>query len=128
MDALNSNLLLLAIATPLAAALAIALGLQKRFATKLAAAAFALPAGIALWLWSRFPAYDAIPAGHQGFAFYSLHALGLEKIGIHLTLGLNGVSLPLFVLAGIVGLAAGLYALQSGAERLKIYLMLLLIM
>jgi NADH-quinone oxidoreductase subunit M len=32
------------------------------------------------------------------------------------------------VLAGIVGLAAGLYALQSGAERLKIYLMLLLVM
>jgi NADH-quinone oxidoreductase subunit M len=128
MDALNSNLLLLAIATPLAAALAIALGLQKRFATKLAAVAFALPAAIALWLWSRFPAYDAIPAAHLGFAFYSLHALGLEKIGIHLTLGLNGVSLPMFVLAGIVGLAAGLYALQSGAERLKIYLMLLLIM
>jgi NADH-quinone oxidoreductase subunit M len=49
-------------------------------------------------------------------------------MGIHLTMGLNGVSLPLFVLAGIVGLAAGLYALQSGAERLKIYLLLLLVM
>ena len=38
------------------------------------------------------------------------------------------MSLPLFVLAGLVGLAAGLYALQSQAERLKIYLMLLLAM
>jgi len=37
----------------------------------------------------------------------------------HLTLGLNGISLPLFVLAGVVGLAAGLYALQSGAGRLR---------
>ncbi|MDD2765631.1 MAG: NADH-quinone oxidoreductase subunit M [Opitutaceae bacterium] len=128
MDALNSNLVLLAIVTPLAAALAIVLGLPKRLATKLAAAAFIVPAGIALWLWSQFPAPGAIPAGRMGFAFYSLHALGLEKIGIHLTLGLNGISLPLFVLAGLVGLAAGLYALQSGAERLKIYLALLLIM
>jgi NADH-quinone oxidoreductase subunit M len=128
MDALNAKLVLLAIVAPLAAALIIALGLPKRYATKLAGVAFAVPAVIALWLWSQFPSYDAIPAGRLGFAFYSLRALGLEKMGIHLTLGLNGVSLPLFVLAGIVGLAAGLYALQSGAERLKIYLMLLLIM
>jgi NADH-quinone oxidoreductase subunit M len=128
MDALLPNLILVAIATPLAAALAIGLGLPERLATKLAAVAFAVPAGVALWLWSQFPDYAAIPAGRMGFAFYSLHSLGLEKIGIHLTLGLNGISLPLFVLAGVVGLAAGLYALQSGAERLKMYLLLLLIM
>ena len=41
---------------------------------------------------------------------------------------MNGISLPLFVLAGVVGLGRGLYAIQSGAERLKIYLMLLLVM
>jgi len=125
---LNSQLLILAIAAPLAAALAIALGLPDRFTRTAAAVAFAVPAGVALWLWSQFPAYEAIPAGHLGFTYYSLHALGLEKIGIHLTLGLNGISLPLFVLAAIVGLAAGLYALQSGAERLRIYLLLLLVM
>ena len=124
----NAQLLLIAVATPLVAALAIALGLPDRFARNVAAVAFAVPAAIALWLWGQFPAYDAIPAGHLGFAFYSLHALGLEKMGIHLTLGLNGISLPLFVLAGIVGLAAGLYALRSGAERLRIYLLLLLVM
>ncbi len=128
MNDLNAQLLLLAIAVPLAAAVAIALGLPNRLTRPVAAAAFAVPAGVALWLWSQFPADDAIPAGHLGFAFYSLHALGLEKIGIHLTLGLNGISLPLFVLAGIVGFAAGLYALQSGAERLRIYLLLLLVM
>ena len=43
-------------------------------------------------------------------------------------LGLNGISLPLYLMAAVVGLAAGLYALQSGAERLKIYVMLLLFM
>ena len=128
MNDLNAQLLLIAVATPLVAALAIALGLSGRLAKTVAAVAFAVPAGVALWLWSQFPAYDAIPAGHSGFAFYSIHALGLEKMGIHLTMGLNGISLPLFVLAGIVGFAAGLYALQSGAERLRIYLLLLLVM
>ena len=52
----------------------------------------------------------------------------LFRSGIGLKLGLNGISMPLFAMAGIVGFAAGLYALQSGAERLKIYLMLLLVM
>jgi NADH-quinone oxidoreductase subunit M len=125
---LNASLLILAIVAPLVAAVAIALGLPERLTRIVAAAGFVVPAGVALWLWSQFPSYDAIPAGHLGFAFYSLHALGLEKMGIHLTLGLNGISLPLFVLAGVVGLAAGIYALQSGAERLRAYLMFLLVM
>ena len=58
----------------------------------------------------------------------SSRATGLDAFGISLKLGLNGVALPMFVLAAIVGLAAGLYALRSGAERLKTYLLLLLIM
>ncbi len=124
----NASLLILAIAAPLAAAVAIAIRLPGRMVRNVAAVGFAVPAAVALWLWSRFPACDAVPAGHLGFAFYSIHALGLENMGIHLTLGLNGISLPLFVLAGVVGFAAGLYALQSGAERLRFYLMLLLIM
>ena len=125
---MNADLLLLAILAPLAAAVVLVLGLTGRGAKALAAVGFAVPAAVALWLWSQFPAYADIPAAHLGFAFYSLRALGLEKIGIHLTLGLNGVSLPLFVLAAVVGLAAGLYALQSGAERLPVYLALLLVM
>lgn len=128
MDTLNANLLLLAVLVPLVAALIIALGLPRRWAPALALAGFAVPAVIGLWLWCRFPAYGMIPPSHLGFAFYSLHALGLERIGIHLTLGLNGISLPMFVLAGLVGLAAGIYAVQSGAERLPIYLLLLLVM
>ena len=123
MNPSNAQLLQLAIATPLVAALIIACGLPKRFSTKLAAAAFAAPALIALWLWSRFPAVDA----HQ-YSFLSTTYTGLGNFGISLKLGLNGIALPMFLLAAIVGLAAGLYALRSGAERLKLYLVLLLVM
>jgi NADH-quinone oxidoreductase subunit M len=118
----NALLLQFAIAVPLLAALLIGCGLQKRFSTKLAAVAFAFPAFVALWLWSQFSA----PGGE--YDFISDTNTGLQAVGISLKLGLNGISLPMFVLAGVVGLAAGLYALRSGAERLKIYLMLLLVM
>jgi len=119
----NAQLLPLAIATPLGAALVIALGLPKRFAVKLAAVAFAVPALIALWLWSQFPA-----EGAQNYQFLSSTDTGLGGFGISLKLGLNGIALPMFLLAAIVGLAAGIYALHSGAERLKLYLLLLLVM
>ncbi len=119
----NAQLLQLAIATPLVAAVIIACGLPKRFSTKLAAVAFTLPALIALWLWSQFPA-----EGADQYAYLSTADTGLAAFGISLKLGLNGIALPMFLLAAIVGLAAGLYALRSGAERLKLYLTLLLIM
>src|SRR3954464_11398869 len=124
MNPLPVDPLLLSIATPLAVAVAIALGLPKRYSVKLAYVGFGLPAMIALYLWAQFAAAPQ----HYTYAFYTKYHTGLENFGVSLTLGLNGISLPLFVLAGIVGLAAGLYAIQSGAERLKIYLMLLLIM
>ena len=119
----NAQLLQLSIATPLVAALIIALGLPKRYSTKLAAAAFAVPALIALWLWSEFPA-----EGAQNYQFLSTVDTGLSGLGLSLKLGLNGIALPMFLLAAIVGLAAGLYALRSQAERLKLYLLLLLVM
>ncbi len=118
----NAQLLQIAIATPLVSALVIGLGLPKRFSIKLAAVAFIVPALISLWLWSQFR------AGDNGYDFTSSYATGLTQFGISLKLGLNGISLPMFALAGIVGLAAGIYALISNAERLKLYLMLLLIM
>ena len=119
----NAQLLQLAIATPLGAAFVIALGLPKRFSTKLAGAAFALPALIALWLWAQYPA-----EGGAAYHYLSSVDLGLGSFGINLKLGLNGIALPMFLLAAIVGLAAGLFALRSQAERLKTYLVLLLIM
>jgi NADH-quinone oxidoreductase subunit M len=115
--------LLLAIATPLAVAVAIMLGLPKRHSIRLAYVGFGVPALIALWCWANFPA----DAGAK-YAFFNRYSTGLDGLGITLALGLNGISMPLFVLAGLVGLAAGLYAIQSTAERLKIYLMLLLVM
>ncbi|MFI5355702.1 MAG: NuoM family protein [Opitutales bacterium] len=123
MSALPFDPLLLAIVTPLAVALAIALGLPKRYSILLAYVGFAVPALLALHCWYHFPVH----AGTD-YAFTSSYATGLDRLGISLKLGLNGLSMPLFVLAGLVGLAAGLFAIQSGAERLKIYLMLLLVM
>jgi NADH-quinone oxidoreductase subunit M len=119
----NALLLQFAIATPLLSALVMGLGLPKRLSTKLAAIAFVVPAAIAVWLWSQFPAADG-----AAYHFISNTNTGLQAFGISLKLGLNGVSLPMFMLAAVVGLAAGLYALRSGAERLKIYLLLLLVM
>ena len=118
------DLLFLSIATPLAVALIIALGLPKAWATKLAYVGFAVPAISAVYLWTQFPSVPPL----NTYAFYNVYDTGLSSLGIHLTLGLNGISLPLFVLAGLVGLAAGLYAIQSGAERLNLYLTLLLVM
>jgi NADH-quinone oxidoreductase subunit M len=117
------DLLLVSILTPLALALAITLGLPKRFATKLAYLAFGLPAVIAVYLWTQFP----VNPGAE-YAFLTRYATGLQGLGITLSLGLNGISMPLFVLAAIVGFAAGLYAIQSTAERLKVYVTLLLVM
>ncbi len=119
----HPQLLQLAIATPLVAAAVIALGLPKRFALKLALVAFIVPVLAALWLWKEFP------AGAAGdYQYLSTTDTGLAHYGISLKLGLNGISLPMFLLAAVVGLAAGLYALRSQAERLKTYLVLLLVM
>jgi NADH-quinone oxidoreductase subunit M len=117
--------LLFSIAAPLALAAAIALGLPKGWAVRLAYAAFAAPAAMAVLVWSRF---GAAAKEVHGYAFLSSYSTGLDRFGIGLKLGLNGISLPLFVLAGLVGFAAGLYAIQSGAERMKTYLLLLLVM
>src|SRR6185295_2550867 len=125
MSQLPFDPLLVAIATPLALALLIALGLPKRWSVRLAYVAFAVPLLLALDVWWHF--HDAPLAAH-GYAFLTGYSTGLDGLGIGLKLGLNGISLPLFVMAGIVGFAAGVYAIQSQAERLKIYLMLLLIM
>ena len=124
MSQLPFDPLLVSIAAPLALALAIGLGLPKRWSVRLAYGAFAIPALMALHAWWHFAAQTK----DHGYAFVTRYSTGLDALGISLHLGLNGISLPLFVLAGLVGLAAGLYALQSGAERLKIYVMLLLIM
>ncbi len=119
--------LLVSIAAPLALALLIGLGLPKRWSVRLSYIAFAIPLLLALHAAWHFGAATK----SSGYAFLTTYSTGLDTVGnlgISLKLGLNGISMPLFLMAGIVGFAAGLYAIQSQAERLKIYLMLLLIM
>lgn len=124
MSNLNFDPLLISIATPLALALLIALGLPKRWSVRLSYVGFAVPLLMALHTWWHFSNAPQT----SGYAFLNTYSTGLESVGISLKLGLNGISMPLFAMAGIVGFASGLYAIQSQAERLKIYLMLLLIM
>jgi len=126
MTDLNPYLLHIAIGAPLIAAVFLLIGGRKLAigtVRTIAFVGFALPAVLSIWLWSQYSG-----EGEAGYAFMTSAATGLEQWGIRLTLGLNGISLPLFVLAGVVGLAAGLYAMQAEVERLPQYLMLLLFM
>ena len=84
---------------------------------------FGCPLIVGIMLYGLF---DPSLAGEYNFELRL--PTGLESIGIYLHLGLNGISMPLFLLAGMVGLAAGLYAMNSKAERLHLYLALLLFM
>jgi NADH-quinone oxidoreductase subunit M len=124
---LNALLLLLAIVVPLVVALALAISgaLSERAVKVCGALGFLVPGLISLWLAAVY--ISAFPFG--GYAFEMSADLGLlERFGIQLHLGLNGLALPFYVMAGLVGMAAGFYAIQSGVERLRLYLILLLVM
>ncbi len=123
--AINKILLIAAIQIPILSALVLLIfgKISDKFVKNLAVIAFFIPAIIACWLWS---AYNIV--GSSGFAYFSDTYTGLELFGISLKLGLNGISLPLFVLAALVGLAAGLYAVYSVTDNLRHYLTLLLLM
>ncbi len=96
---------------------------REALARPLAFAGFAFPAVAALGLWWGFS-----PDPGTGYAYLSNVPTGLEFIGITLQLGLNGISLPLFLLAGVAGFAAGSYALHAATDRWREYVSLLLIM
>ncbi len=85
--------------------------------------AFGFPFIAGIFLFLRFD------LGAEGYAFEILYSrMGLQELKINFHLGLNGVSSPLFAMAGIVGLGAGLAAIHSKAERLSLYLALLSLM
>ena len=121
----SSLYLLTAIIAPLVAGLILLFG--SRFSTTtiraVGAFGFSLPLIIGLLLYCRFE-----PSLVGGYNFELCLPTGLQAVGIYLHLGLNGISMPLFLLAGVVGLAAGLYAMYSNAERPHLYLALLLFM
>jgi NADH-quinone oxidoreductase subunit M len=126
MPILYSYLLIFAIAMPLIVALALAVSGRLPDGVVKAAGfiGFAAPAVCSIWLAAAYLAGNY----NGGYAFPVIADLGLERFGIRLHLGLNGIALPFHVLSGVVGLAAGLYALQSGVERLRLFLILLLVM
>ncbi len=98
-------------------------GNTDNFAKKLAYIGFGFPFLAGIVLFFRFD------EGDNGYAFEFLCSrFGLQELGIHFHLGLNGVSSPLFAMAGIVGLAAGLAAINSGADRIRLYLALISLM
>lgn len=122
----QAYLLLLSILVPFICALTLMLSgrIAESIVKVLGLTGFIIPAGISLVL-----TWTYLQGGYAGgYAFTYIANLGLEQFGIRLHLGLNGISLPLFLMAGIVGLASGLYALQAGYERLRSFLVLLLIM
>ncbi|PWU06561.1 MAG: NADH-quinone oxidoreductase subunit N [Verrucomicrobia bacterium] len=122
----NSFLLQLAIIFPFLIGLILFLGngIQIRIIKWVGFFGFLVPFLISLWLAIAYGTVDRI----DDYAYYSDLETGLQNFGISLKLGLNGISLPLFVLAGIVSFAAGLFAINSNAQRLHLYLGLLLIM
>lgn len=127
MNELNTLFLQLSILFPLGASLLLLLApyLSTRLSRGIAYAGFIMPLITALWLWAHFTG-SVDPT--TGYAFRSDISTGLEVFGISLKLGLNGIALPLFLLAGIVGFAAGYYALYTHAQRKVLYWQLLLIM
>ena len=122
---LDQILLLGSIIVPAFASILLFTGIggSDSFAKKLAYIGFGFPfiAGIVLFLH-----FDETKSG---YCFEIFHPrMGLQELKITFHLGLNGVSSPLFAMAGVVGLAAGLTAIRSGAERVRLYLALLLLM
>jgi len=93
-------------------------------AKQLAYVGFGFPfvAGVLLFLW-----FDGAEGADYKYEIL-FERTGLQELGITFHLGLNGVSSPLFAMAGFVGLAAGLAAIHSGAERIRLYLALLTLM
>jgi len=126
MPRLNATILLLSILTPLCVAIALATsGKVSIAATRgFGLLGFAVPFLGATWLFASYQ----VTVTDGSYAFQFIAPTGLEFIGIHLYLGLNGISMPLFWMASIVGLAAGWYGLQANLERLRLFAILLLVM
>jgi NADH-quinone oxidoreductase subunit M len=96
---------------------------DKHMAKKVACLAFGFPCVAGIILFFNFDPNDT------GYAYEILYdRMGLQSLGITFHLGLNGVSAPLFAMAGFVGLAAALVAIQSDIDRLPLYLSLLAFM
>jgi NADH-quinone oxidoreductase subunit M len=100
-------------------------GLSDGLVKGLSLFGFVMPSVMACCLWG----ISIInPAQGAEYLFLTNWNTGLEALGISLKLGLNGISMPLFLMASLVGVAAGVYAVFSGVKHLRYYVALLLIM
>ncbi len=97
--------------------------LNESLIKNLAYLGFSFPCVAGIFLFFKF---DSSVPGYCFEIFYP--RMGLHELNISFHLGLNGVSSPLFAMGGIVGLAAGWAAINSGVSRIKLYLGLLLFM
>jgi NADH-quinone oxidoreductase subunit M len=123
-EQLDQCILALAIFTPLIAAVLAFVGIGSK--RGLIALAFGVPALSSIWVLLRF---DGTEIAQNGYRFViEWENTGLQKLGIGLRLGLNGISLPLFALAGIVGFAAGWHTLSTKFAESRASLGLLALM
>lgn len=131
----NAHLLQWAVLVPVSLGALLLLGqgyFGRRVASFAAGIGFVFPLLVALVLWVQFG--DAHK--QEGFAYLLMQEggfgvdLGLaQMLGIRMAFGLNGISMPLFVLAGLVGFAAGWHALRRAPEdRRTLFLGLLVFM
>ena len=122
----NSYLLQFAILLPLAFALILLVGgrrIPDPVTRIIAFFGVLYPALIAIWLWIAFD------PGQSGYDFVANVPTGLtDWVGISLKTGLNGIGLPLFVLSGVVGLAAGIHSLLTVREKVREFFILYLMM
>lgn len=119
------KLLALSIALPLAigSILLFHRFIPSTLSKTLAILGFTLPLGAALYLAWQYQAQDAFLT----YAFYSTYPIGIEGLGIRLSLGLNAIALPLFVLTALVGCSGGIYTLFSKQTDSRLFEGLLLI-
>lgn len=96
---------------------------NERRAKEIAYVAFIFPFAAGIFLFLNF---DPLNGGYSYEILFE--RMGLHELGITLHLGLNGVSAPLFAMAGVVGMSAGIAAIHSSADRKALYLALLAFM
>lgn len=123
----HATLLLSALIFPLSGAFLLLLAgarVQEAGVRLVSIASLLVPVICGIILWCGF---SEAPREY-GYAYFSNYRTGLDALGISLKLGLNGISMPLFVMAAIVGLAAGWYALFYQKDRIHLFMGLLLFM
>lgn len=123
----HATLLLSALVFPLSGAFLLLLAgpkIQEAGIRLVSFSSLLVPVICAFILWFEF---SGAPKEY-GYAFLSNYRTGLDALGISLKLGLNGISVPMFAMASLVGLAAGWYAMHYQKERIHLFMGLLLFM